>query len=338
MSNAYQNQHYVSQVLLRRFADAGYLQRFSVQSNTWKRVSPKRVFSGLGYTQLLAYGETDNSLEASFAKIESAFPLTLKALDDAATRSISVLPVNLYENLFWYCAYVWRISPFAKAKAPGEFVMQLDSDLKNQKTNLLQAIGIPEGDINTIQQLHANGVKFILRGDDYLQVVYRIQFVRRCREDYWWFRHFAKWTICNSPIELPISDIALVQYFDRALDTTFYLLPISPNLILIGSIKTGTHHQSTDTTIRGSTLNVEEAEYCLDAICLSAVTALIGKSRTHDVRALRNRAREKKIRFCKIKDLESVLSAGTKPFNGPLIVFPVAKGEYVKYVKSFIGN
>src|SRR5271170_7579387 len=107
MSKLFQNQHYVSQVLLRRFAEKGFLQRFDIRWNKWKRISPRQVFSKLGYTQLIAYGETDDSLEKSFKKIEDIFPTTLNALDEAAGKNNSELPVSIYENLFWYCAYLW---------------------------------------------------------------------------------------------------------------------------------------------------------------------------------------------------------------------------------------
>jgi hypothetical protein len=337
MSKPYQNQHYVSQVLLRRFTNGGFLQRYHIQSNTWKRVSPKRVFSGLGYTQLLAYGEKDDSLEQSFKTIEDTFPVTLNALENAANTSSSVLTPNVYDNLSWYCAFLWRISPFAKAKAPVDFVKQLDVELHNNKSELLEGVGIKESVTKTIQQLHKKGFKVILRGEDYLQVVWRIQCVRQCREDYCWFRHFVRWTVCKTPVELPISDIALVQYFDKALKTTFYFLPLSPNIILIGTIETGTHHRSNDTIIKGNSLRAEEAEYCLDAICLSAVNALACKSRIHDIAALRERAIGR-VHFVKIKNIESVISAGMRPFKGPLIVSPVTMEEYVTYTKCFIEN
>lgn len=126
MSERHQNQHYVSRVLLKRFTDAGHLQRFNMQEKKWRRISPKKVFSGLGYTQLMAYGATDNSVEESFQKVETALPETLKVLDEAAKQSGSTtIDKARYENLCWYCAYLWRNSPFAKAVAAFEFVYQL---------------------------------------------------------------------------------------------------------------------------------------------------------------------------------------------------------------------
>jgi hypothetical protein len=66
------NEHYVSQVLLRRFTVAGHLQCYRVQTDKWKRVSPKNVFSDFGYNQLLVYGQVDNTLEQAFSKVETA--------------------------------------------------------------------------------------------------------------------------------------------------------------------------------------------------------------------------------------------------------------------------
>jgi hypothetical protein len=335
----HQNQHYVSQVLLRRFSDKGFLQRFSVKTNTWKRVSPRRVFSGLGYTQLMAYGEMDTSLEESFGKIENALPKTLHALDDAATRVRTEIPADIWDNLIWYCAYLWRISPFAKAVAPIEFVYQLNMDLGQGRTDLLALLGITESDIQRIKSLYANGARFIIQGNNYLQLVYRIQFVRKCKEDYMRLRHFTNWVLYNSPVELPLSDVAFCEFVENASQKHWHVLPLAPRLVLVGTRKIGVElRPSSGAVLRSETLTSGQAEYFLDAICLSAFTALAFHSKVDDVPMLRRRAIERGLTFAKIKNLDEVLKACTRPFNGPFLIQPATKGEYAAFMKSSVEN
>lgn len=331
----YQNQHYVSQVLLRRFTQDRQLQRFSLQHNRWKGVSTKQVFSFPGYTQVLASGVLDNSLETTFHKLENKFNSIMLVLDDIATRQgTHTLPVEVFENLFWYCAFLWRMSPFCKAVAPCEFVLQLDRELEHGRGESLRLLGIQEDNIQQIILFHASGKKMILRGDDYEQVMYRIQFARKFRGDYQMFRHFVKWTVYNSPIELPISDIAFFHFNNQASNSVIYALPLSPNLILIGVNKIGTIHSSTETIIKSDTLTQNEAEYFLDAICLSGITAIACKTRTHDIVSLRKRGEEKGIGLSKLNDPDAVLSAGTKSFDGPLMVSPATLDEYKAFLNA----
>jgi len=143
MNAVYQKQHYVSQVLLRRFANNGRLQVFDIKTRKWKSLPPKKIFCQSGYTQLLANGQVDNTLEREFGKVERQLPKTLAALDNAAKKSQVTLPPEVYTNLCWYCAFLWRISPFAKAKAPVDFVMQINQDLEHGRYDLLrQVVGL----------------------------------------------------------------------------------------------------------------------------------------------------------------------------------------------------
>jgi hypothetical protein len=336
MSEPTENQHYVSQVLLRRFTDARYLQRFDIKYNTWKKVAPKHVFSRLGYTQCIAFGMVDNSLEQLFGKIERKLPKTLDALVSAAKQhGNSVLTSALYDNFCWYCACLWNISPFAKAKAPLIFVEQLDTDLKHGKTDLLRLriFNLQERDIEAMQRAHSQGTKFILSGENYRQVLYRIQFNQRCKDDAEKFRYETKWKVYNSPVELPIADVAFFRFDTN--NTTLSILPLSASLVLIGTVKA---QPSNETIVGSDTLTQDEAEYILDAICLSALTALACKTRAHNIVALRKRAIQKKIQFPRIKDLDAVLSAGLQPFNGPLVLSPVTHDEYIKFSNSFLEN
>lgn len=124
------NEHYVSQVLLRRFTTSGRLQSYRVRNGTWKRESPKNVFSDFGYNQLLVCSQVDNTLEQAFSKVETPLPKTFEALEEAANKSSTELPSPIFENMCWYCAFIKRISPFAKAAAPADFVIQLDMELE----------------------------------------------------------------------------------------------------------------------------------------------------------------------------------------------------------------
>jgi hypothetical protein len=59
---------------------------YQVQTDKWKRVSPKNVFSDFGYNQLLVYGLVDNTLEQAFSKVETPLPKTFEALEEALTN------------------------------------------------------------------------------------------------------------------------------------------------------------------------------------------------------------------------------------------------------------
>jgi hypothetical protein len=334
MKTVFQKQHYVSQVLLRRFANGGRLQVFNIETEKWKPLPPKKIFCQVGYTQLLANGQVDNTLEREFGKVETKFPETLANLDDAAKKLQVTLTSEIYTNLCWYCAFLWRISPFAKAKAPVDFVMQLNQDLENGRSDLLrQVVGLSENDIKAIQKAHAEGKKLIIDSKDLLQLIYRVQFVLRCKEDFVLFRHYTKWAVWNSPIELPISDMALVQVSFK--DANVFVLPIAPHLLLAGTIKMGTQKKSDETVIKSNTFNIEDAQYWADAICYSAQAAIASKNIIPDVSEMRKRA-EKQVNFTKIVNPESIVSAGVTDFSGIFGVRLVDKNEFVKFIHSHV--
>jgi hypothetical protein len=334
LNTVYQKQHYVSQVLLRRFAKAGRLQEFNVQTGKWRPQPPKRLFCQAGYTQLLANGQVDNTLEIEFGKVERQFPITLAALDDAAKKPQVTLPIEVYTNLCWYCAFLWRISPFAKAKAPVDFVVQMNKDLEIGKTDLLrQVVGLSDNDIEAVKKAYATGKKLVIDSKDFLQLIYRVQFVLRCKEDFVLFRYYTKWAVWNSPVELPISDIALVQVAFK--EANVFILPIAPHLLLAGTIKHGTQKKSDETVIKSNTFNTEDAQYWADAISYSAQTTLASRNEIPDVLAMRKRA-EKKVNFVKIVNPESIISAGVTDFSGIFGVRLVDSDQYVKFVHSHI--
>jgi len=328
-----QNQHYVSQVLQRRFADDGFLERFDLKWNKWKRVATAQIFTRLAYSQLFAYGHHDNSLDESFQKCENALNETLNALDDATKQDTTELTEPACTNLFLYCAYLWRMSPFVKAIAPFEYALQLDLDLKNGKTDLLEEVGVKQEDIVTIRLLYAQGKKFIPAGENLLQVLFRIQFRRKCPELYQWLRYFCNWTIYSSPITMPIADMPFFSFNEHGVP--LYIFTISPTHVLIGKTPSGTFQSHANTTLRTNVFTTSEAEYIRDAICLSALTAVASKDRSIDVLGARARAKEMGVRFPVIKSLESVFQAGQKEFTDLLRIVPVSEDVFREFKKSF---
>lgn len=119
--------HFVSQALLRRFANkAGVLQVYNVQTGVWNDLPPKQVFCYPGYNQLSAFGNVDNSLELAFSKAETYLPKILAALDIAAQNETTQLSLDIYTNLCWYCALLWHISLAGKAKAVVDFLITIN--------------------------------------------------------------------------------------------------------------------------------------------------------------------------------------------------------------------
>jgi hypothetical protein len=325
-----ENQHYVSQVLQRRFAVGGFLERFDLKWKKWKRVSTAQIFSRLGYSQLLVYGQHDNTLDESLQKYENALNDTLAALDEAAKHAPTELPEEVCQNLFWYYIHIWRLSPFMKAAAPFEFALQLELDLNNRRTKLLEDIGLQQEDIVSIRLLHAQGKKFIPAGQNYEHLLFRMQFRFKCGELYTILRYFCNWTLYSSPITIPLADMPCFGF--AANGVTLYIFAISPSQVLIGKARTG--ERTEKVTLKTDTFTTEEAEYIRDAICLSAITAVASKDRSIDVLAARNRA-EPKVGFPQIRHLDSVMSGGLKEFNDLLRILPVSEDEYTKWKQSF---
>ena len=332
-------EHYVSRALLRRFARKKLIETYNIKHGKWNATSIKTVFFSVGYYQLLAFGKVDNTLDAEFKKLENSLPKTLAALDDAATKTTTILDAKVYEHLCWYCAFLWQMSPFAKAASPVNFVTQLELDLKHGNVDMLKALGHSERNIAEIKKHYAAGHRFIITGRNFLQLVYRIQFAERCKATYSQFRHSTKWTVYNSPIELPISDIAMAQYQDMITRTVVYILPIAPKLVLFGALKLGDNLvSSNDTIIKGDTLPADAAEDILDIICKSAFYRVGSQNRIGDINGFRQRAAKKKVAFVKMNQLEAVLSAGLKPIESEkdFLITPSTRIEQIRFITSWI--
>jgi hypothetical protein len=335
------NQHYITESFVKkRFGQNGFVQRYDIKHNSWKEnASPQFVFSGRGYTQLLVKGEeVDNSLEKSFSDLENKLQFILPALDNAATCRSTTIQEELYKDFCFYCAYLFHLSPFAKAKAPADFVMQLDMDLRHHNLTLLRELQFTDNAIAMMLTKHSEGYKFIIKGENYLQLVFRLQFVKNCRYRAMHFRNYTKWTVYNSPVELPISDIALID-IPESKAAQLFILPICPHRVLIGRSECGSPppFYTTDSILYGNTLPDDAAEHVLEIICLSAIKAIACKNQM-DIRGIRQRAKDRKVSFTKISDLDAVLSAGMKTIDieKDFSLVPVPNEEFVEYVHSFV--
>jgi hypothetical protein len=217
------NQHYVSEALLKRFRIPGNpLQCYQIDSGQWKSRSTRHACSSDGYNQLRVFNELDNTLEKEFSRVESKIGKTFKALEAASIGSSLDLPESIYDNLCRYCAFLWRISPFAKATSMINMLEQVHLDFKNGKETLLRDLGFSNDRIEEYRKYHFEGKRLVLDSENVLQLVYRIQCTRLYPLDYSLFRRNTDWAVYRSPIELPISDVALVQFTDGHQDQILY--------------------------------------------------------------------------------------------------------------------
>jgi len=331
------NQHYVSERLLKQFRVPGCpLQCYQIDTGVWKSRATDKTCSSDGYNQLSAFGEVDDTLEQAFTKVESKLPRTLAALERAAKTSMSELSADIYENLCWYCTFIWRISPFAKATAIVNLTEQIHLDFKHGKDTLLRDLGIPKHIINHLWNAHRLGRKIILDPNNCQQLIYRIQFQRLFRLDYSQFFHATEWAVYNSPLELPLSDMALVQFTFKGLQTTYYIMPIGPRLLLRGKLRHDLRRAVAPPRIMGGTLHPQIAEYWRDVICLSPIIQLVSPRIIPDIEFIRARGVAKGIAFPKIVNPKDAISVGLNHSRADLRFRDVSVSEHVKFVHSFI--
>src|ERR1043166_2949251 len=145
MNRKNEDEHNASQVLLKRFKlPAKPLQCYQANSGAWKERSLHRAFAARAWNQLLVSGQVDNSLEAAFSKVESLLPQTFKALEEAANKNLTVLSREIYDNMCQYCTFLSLTSPFAKAKAVADFLLQINFELENGKDQFLRELDFPQ--------------------------------------------------------------------------------------------------------------------------------------------------------------------------------------------------
>lgn len=133
------NQHYVSQVLLRRFKNPGSpLHCYQVETGAWKQRNEANVCSAPCYNQLLISGHPpDNTIDASLWEEENRLGSlkTLEALDESANRTLTELPQEVYENMCKYCAHLELISVFSKPAAVAVFLIEINMELEKGEYN-----------------------------------------------------------------------------------------------------------------------------------------------------------------------------------------------------------
>jgi hypothetical protein len=328
--------HYVSRVLLERFRRPGKpLECYGVKNRKWKQRSVERACSALGYNQVLQEGDVNDAIENSFSKVESNLPKTLKALERAAKKSSTELPKEIYENLCLYCAFLKRTSLFAKPGAVVSFLAQLNMELEKGEFYLFRELKVPDEIVAELRKNYALGGRVIIESDNIVQLVYRIQFGRLLNLNYWEFLN-CDWTISNSPVELPMSDMGIIQIQLTGHDAIQYLLPISPTMILDGIFYHDLSKNSTKAMVGGHHLSKKEAEYRYAALCLSAVREIVFSRRPKDIDNCLESARTMGVTFAGIANLEMALSAGLRNCSSQYRLQMVSIADYVRFVHSFV--
>lgn len=331
-----ERQHYVSRVLLERFRIPGQpLQCYQVGTGEWIPRSVERACAESGYNQLLAFGNTDNSLEEAFSKVESRLPRTFRALEAAAKRTLTELPLSIYDNLCQYCAFLKLSSLAAKASAVVNFVYQLNFEVETGHHHLLRQLQIPEAIISGWKAELLSGRRVIIDAKNALQLLYRNQFHRVFGGDYGMFCH-TKWTICESPVNLPMSDIGLVPIHSKASKANHYILPIGPRLVLQGIFFHEVTKNSARQALKGLSLTHDEAEYCFDAVCSSAVNEIVCSQEMPNIAESFARAKAKGISFLTIVSPREITSAGLRDSPGEIHFRVVSMADFVKFIHSFV--
>ena len=157
-----------------------------------------------------------------------------------------------------------------------------------------------------------------------------------------WALHFnfldlynSEWTISRSPINLPMSDIGLIETPLHDTYAKHYLLPISPRLILDATRYSDPKPNSRG-AIRGRALTPKEARYLSDVICLSASKEIIFSQQQVGVEQALARAHSSGIRFHKITGHDLARSSGLAPATIKYGLQMVTAEEYLQFVHSFI--
>jgi hypothetical protein len=331
-----ERQHYVSRVLLERFKIPGKpLQCYQIGTGAWKPKSIEKACAESGYNQLLTSGGTDNSLEEAFSKAESRLPRTFKALEAAAERKLTELPLPIYHNLCQYCAFLKLSSLAAKAAAVVNFAYQVNFEVEAGQRDLLRELEIPETTIAAWRAEMLSGQRIIIEAENALQLLYRNQFHRMFSGDYGMF-NYTKWTVCKSPVDLPMSDIGLVPLHLEVNKANHYILPIAPRLVVQGIFFHDVTKNRPRQPLKALSLTQDEAEYCFDAICSSAVTEIVCSRKIPNIADSFARAKAKGIKFLQIVSPREVTAAGLRDSPAEIHFRVVPTKAFVKFVHSFV--
>ena len=336
MNQPNQNDHYVSQVLLRRLKILGNpLHCYQVQTGKWEERNERNVCSAAGYNQLLVSGQFYDALDASFKAVEDNLPKTFEKLEKAANKPLTELPPEIYENMCKYCAFLSLIALCSKPGAVVNFVMQINMELEKGEYFLLRDFKIPKQTIDGWRKEYALGGKVVVESENLLQSLYWFQFNRSFGSECRLFLD-SEWTISNSSIKLPMSDIGLVTICveNKAL---WSILPIGPQLLLERVYYVDPKRNSSQPLIKSRNLTADQAEYRLDAICSSAVTEIICSRKDPNIPASINRAKKTNgITFLKIVNPKAITSAGLTNASNELSFRVVSEDDYKKYKDFFV--
>jgi hypothetical protein len=283
-------------------------------------------------------GVAENTFETCFSQVESHLPKTFRALERAATiRGTTTLDPKVYENIGRYCTMLKLSSPAAKAGAVASITIQVNWEVENDKRSLLRELEVPEEVITRWKHELALGRRLIVETGNIAQWAFRLHYARICDVQFAEFLR-SDWTISESPIDLPISDIGLVPIHLTDLKANQYLLPISPKLLLEGIHYFDQARNSREPKISGHRLSQQEAEYRLESICLSAASEIIATRQDPRIsQCFERRDRgQSDVLFHKVANPKVVTSAGMKNSDGRFCLRTVTTEEYRQYVHSFV--
>jgi hypothetical protein len=214
----------------------------------------------------------------------------------------------------------------------------LDIHLKHRNLIRLREYGFTEARMKMMLKQHFKGLRFIISGQNYLQYIFRVQFIQNCKLRACNFARLTKWTVYNSPIELPISDIAMID-MPESKTANLFIWPISPDRIVIGKLQLGSPppFYTTDCILYGGQLDNEAAEDFREIICLSAIKSVVCNNKM-DVAGIRAKAKARNVKFTKLQNWEEVISAGLKTIDKirDFDIVAVSNEEYNKYIHSFV--
>ncbi len=296
----------------------------------------ERVCCAKGYTQLLlADGDANHAIETSLSKVESKLPRVFKILESAANHESTMIPGDAYKTICLYCAFLKQVSLFSKPAAVVSFLAQLNMEFEKGHACLVRELKMPDDVVKGFRAEYAKGGRAIVVSENTLQLIHRLQFGRMINPNYWEFLR-CDWTVCNSPFDLPLSDIGVVPMQLREPKANHYVLPLGPRLVLDGMFYYDPSKHSTKQCVQGHNLSGEEAEYRLDVLCASAVRELIFRERRDDVEQIKRRAKAKGITFNRIVDPDLARLAGLAKTDVKYGIVMVSQQEYVQFIHSFV--
>jgi hypothetical protein len=215
------------------------------------------------------------------------------------------------------------------------FLAQLNMELEKGEYFLWRELRTPDHVIARFRQKHLHGGRVIIEAENVLQLIYRLQFERLLNIN---FAELANtdWTISASPIDLPMSDIGLIQIHLETLKANYYLLPLGPRLLLEGVFYHDLSRNSVKTSIRRLEMTQDEAEYTLDCICLSSVREIIYSQKNFEIPANLERAKTRGFRFNRIIDPDLIKAAGAKHASLEYGLRCVSRDDYRRFIHSYI--